>query len=68
VYGFILGALSFGLIPIVWEFSVELSHPVGPGIAGGTTMSCAYLVSSIFNIIFAKVADLVDGQHLLFLQ
>jgi FLVCR family MFS transporter 7 len=47
----ILGAASFGLVPVVLEFLVEIHHPLGPEVASVACWSGGQLLGGIFIII-----------------
>jgi FLVCR family MFS transporter 7 len=47
----ILGAASFGLVPVVLEFLVEIHHPLGPEVGSTVCWSGGQLLGGIFIII-----------------
>jgi MFS family permease len=56
----ILGASSFGTLPIALEYMTELSHPLSPEV----TSAVAWAGGQFFGAIFVIVSDaLVDGPN-----
>ena len=47
----ILGAASFGLVPVVLEFLVEIHHPVGPELSSTLCWCGGQLLGGIFIVI-----------------
>lgn len=47
----ILGAASFGLVPVALEFLVEIHHPLGPEVSSTLCWSGGQLLGGIFIII-----------------
>lgn len=45
------GAASFGLVPIVLEFLVEILHPLGPSVGSSLCWSGGQLLGGIFIVI-----------------
>ena len=47
----VLGAASFGLVPVVLEYLVEIHHPLGPEVGSTVSWSGGQLLGGIFIII-----------------
>lgn len=47
----VLGAASFGLVPVVLEFLVEIHHPLGPAVSTSLCWSGGQLLGGIFIVI-----------------
>ena len=47
----VLGAASFGLVPVALEYLVEIHHPVGPEVGSTISWSGGQLLGGIFIII-----------------
>ena len=47
----LLGAASFGLVPVVLEFLVEILHPLGPAVGSSLCWSGGQLLGGLFIVI-----------------
>lgn len=58
----LLGAASFGMVPVVLEFMVEIHHPLGPELASTICWCGGQLLGGIFIIIMddLKAGDGAD--------
>lgn len=53
----ILGAASFGLVPVVLEFLVEVHHPLGPELGSSLCWCGGQLLGAIFIVIMDALKD-----------
>jgi MFS family permease len=53
----ILGAASFGLVPVVLEFMVEIHHPLGPELGSSLCWCGGQLLGGIFIVIMDALKD-----------
>lgn len=53
----ILGAASFGLVPVVLEFLVEIHHPLGPELGSSLCWCGGQLLGGIFIVIMNALKD-----------
>jgi FLVCR family MFS transporter 7 len=60
----ILGAASFGLVPIVLEYLIELTHPVSPEVTSTICWTGGQLIGGIFIIISdaLRASGISDGS------
>ncbi|KAJ9661302.1 hypothetical protein H2198_002045 [Neophaeococcomyces mojaviensis] len=53
----VLGAASFGLVPVALEFLVEILHPLGPAVGSSLCWSGGQLLGGIFIVIMDALKD-----------
>lgn len=53
----VLGAGSFGLVPIVLEFMAEIMYPMGPAVASSIFWSGGQLLGGVFIVIMDKLKE-----------
>lgn len=58
----ILGAASFGLVPVALEFLVEIHHPLGPEVSSTVCWSGGQLLGGIFIIIQNELKEGMEAQ------
>ncbi|EXJ82218.1 hypothetical protein A1O3_06031 [Capronia epimyces CBS 606.96] len=56
----ILGAASFGLVPVVLEFLVEIHYPLGPELGSSLCWCGGQLLGGIFIVIMDALKDSSD--------
>lgn len=56
----LLGAASFGLVPVVLEYLVEIFHPLSPAVGSSMFWSGGQLLGGVFIVIMDA---LKDGTH-----
>ena len=58
----ILGAASFGLVPVALEFLVEIHHPLGPEVGSSACWTGGHILGGIFIIISNALKHGEDGD------
>lgn len=58
----LLGAASFGLVPVVLEFMVEIHYPLGPELASTLCWCGGQLLGGIFIVIMDALKDGEDAD------
>ena len=58
----ILGAASFGLVPVVLEFLVEIHYPLGPELGSSLCWCGGQLLGGLFIVIMDALKD-GEGAH-----
>jgi MFS family permease len=58
----ILGAASFGLVPVVLEFLVEVHYPLGPELGSSLCWCGGQLLGGIFIVIMNALKDGKDAR------
>lgn len=53
----LLGAASFGLVPVVLEFLVEIFHPLSPAVGSSLFWSGGQLLGGIFIVVMDALKD-----------
>lgn len=53
----LLGAASFGLVPVVLEFLVEIFHPLSPSVGSSLFWSGGQLLGGIFIVVMDALKD-----------
>lgn len=58
----LLGAASFGLVPVVLEFLVEIFHPLSPSVGSSLCWSGGQLLGGIFIVVMDALKAGPDGD------
>lgn len=54
------------MLPVAWEFGVELSFPVGVGFSGGILNLVFHLLGSLFSVIFTTILDIDNDDSYIY--
>lgn len=58
----LLGAASFGLVPVVLEFLVEILHPTSPSVSSSLCWSGGQLLGGIFIVVMDALKSGDEGR------
>lgn len=59
----VLGSASFGLVPVILEFLVEIHHPLGPEVGSSICWSGGQFLGGVFIIIMDSLKDGGSGSN-----